>query len=80
LAAPSFTEQRSDHDSGEVSEMRWPKDAVTRAAEREERETLERYLQQRTHPIDDVWVEAIGEASRRADAVIRLERRLRLPR
>jgi len=60
--------------------MRWPKDAVTRAAEREERETLERYLQQRTHPIDDVWVEAIGEASRRADAVIRLERRLRLPR
>ena len=60
--------------------MRWPKDAVTRAAEREEREMLERYLQQRTHPIDDVWVEAIGEASRRADAVMRLERQLQAPR
>ncbi|MGA9114523.1 MAG: hypothetical protein WB802_12100 [Candidatus Dormiibacterota bacterium] len=60
--------------------MRWPKDAVTRAAEREEREMLERYLQQRARPIDDVWVEAIGEASRRADAVMRLERQLLGPR
>jgi len=56
--------------------MRWPRDAVTRAAEREERERLERYLQQRARPIDDVWVEAVGEARRRADAAIRLERQL----
>ncbi|MGD0372762.1 MAG: hypothetical protein ABSC16_13830 [Candidatus Dormibacteria bacterium] len=56
--------------------MRWPKDAVTRAAEREEREALESYLQHRTRPVSDAWVEAIGEASRRADAVIRLERQL----
>ena len=56
--------------------MNWPKDAVTRAAEREERAMLARYLQQRTRPVPDVWVEAIGEASRRADAVMRLERQL----
>ncbi|MGP8162131.1 MAG: hypothetical protein ACLQGJ_13075 [Candidatus Dormibacteria bacterium] len=56
--------------------MHWPRDAVTRAAEREERQVLERYLKLRTLPVSEVWVEAVGEASRRADAVIRLERQL----
>jgi hypothetical protein len=56
--------------------MHWPRDAVTRAAEREERQGLERYLKLRTLPVSEVWVEAVGEASRRADAVIRLERQL----
>jgi len=56
--------------------MHWPRDAVTRATEREERQALERYLKLRTLPVSEVWVEAVGEASRRADAVIRLERQL----
>jgi hypothetical protein len=56
--------------------MHWPRDAVTRATEREERQALERYLKLRTLPVSGVWVEAVGEASRRADAAIRLERQL----
>jgi hypothetical protein len=59
-----------------VAEMHWPKDAVTRAAEREEREALARYLKLRTVTVSDAWVDAVGEASRRADAVNRLERQL----
>jgi hypothetical protein len=56
--------------------MRWPRDAATRMAERQEREVLERYLRLRTLTVSEAWVEAVGEASRRADAVLRLDRLL----
>jgi hypothetical protein len=60
--------------------MHWPVDPATRIAEREERETLERYLSTRRLPISEVWVEAVGEAGRRAEVAIRLERQLeRMP-
>ena len=56
--------------------MHWPRDAVTRIAERQERDALHRYLELRKVNPSAVWVEIVGEASRRADAVIRLERQL----
>jgi hypothetical protein len=51
-------------------------DAATRIAEREEREALERYLKARTLPVPEAWVEAVGEAGRRAEVAIRLESQL----
>src|ERR1019366_3372464 len=54
-------------------EMRWPVDAATRIAERE---VLERSLRMRSLPVSEVWVEVIGEAGRRAEVAIRLERQL----
>jgi hypothetical protein len=57
-------------------EMHWPVDAATRIAEREEREVLERYLRRRSLPVSEVWVEVVGEAGRRAEVAIRLERQL----
>jgi hypothetical protein len=56
--------------------MHWPLGAATRIAEREEREALERYLKARSRPVPEVWVDVVGEADRRAEVVIRLERRL----
>ncbi|MGA3184736.1 MAG: hypothetical protein ABSE52_09090 [Candidatus Dormibacteria bacterium] len=56
--------------------MHWPMDAATRIAEREEREALERYLKARTLPVPEAWVEAVGEAGRRAEVAIRLESQL----
>ena len=56
--------------------MHWPLDSATRIAEREEREALERYLRTRSLPVPEVWVEVIGEAGRRAEVAIRLERQL----
>lgn len=56
--------------------MHWPFDAATRIAEREEREALQRYLQARSRRVPEVWMEVVGEAGRRAEVVIRLERQL----
>ena len=56
--------------------MHWPFDAATRIAEREERQALERYLKARSGPVPQVWVEVVGEAGRRAEVAIRLERQL----
>ena len=56
--------------------MRWPRDAATRIAEREAKETLDRYLSWRRLEASSAWIEAVGEARRRAEAEIRLERRL----
>jgi hypothetical protein len=56
--------------------MHWPMDAATRTAEREEREALERYLRARSLSVSGVWVEVVGEAGRRAEVAIRLERQL----
>jgi hypothetical protein len=56
--------------------MLWPLDAATRTAQREEREALERYLRSRSLPVPEVWVEVVGEADRRAEVAIRLERQL----
>ena len=56
--------------------MHWPMDAATRKAEREEREALGRYLRARSLPVSEVWLEVIGEAGRRAEVAIRLERQL----
>jgi hypothetical protein len=51
-------------------------DAATRIAEREEREALRRYLKARSLPVSEVWVGVVGEAGRRAEVAIRLERQL----
>lgn len=56
--------------------MHWPRDAVTRHAERQEKENLERYLRNRAGKVPDAWVATVTEARRHADAVGRLERRL----
>ncbi|MGD1053318.1 MAG: hypothetical protein ABR950_05755 [Candidatus Dormibacteria bacterium] len=60
--------------------MHWPLDAATRLAQREERETLERYLRTRSLPVPEVWVDVVGEDGRRAEVAIRLERQLDLDR
>jgi hypothetical protein len=56
--------------------MHWPVDRARRRADRDEREALERYLRLRTVICAKPWLDAVGEASRRADATLRLERRL----
>jgi len=56
--------------------MHWPRNAATRLAERDEREALDRYLRARSLPVSEVWVEVVGEAGRRAEVAIRLERQL----
>jgi hypothetical protein len=56
--------------------MHWPMDATTRNAEREEREALGRYLRLRRLPVSEVWVEVVGEAGRRVEVAIRLDRQL----
>ena len=56
--------------------MHWTLDAASRTAERDERKALELYMKVRRLTLSEVWVEVVGEASRRADAALRLERRL----
>ena len=56
--------------------MHWPRDAATRIAERQAKESLERYLKARAVKVSDVWVEAVTEARLRDEAVSRLERQL----
>ena len=56
--------------------MHWPRDAATRIAERQARESLERYMKLRSVKLSDVWAEAVTEARRRDEAVSRLDRQL----
>jgi len=56
--------------------MHWPRDAATRIAEKQAKESLERYLRSRAIRVSDVWVEAVAEARRHEEAASRLERQL----